>query len=158
VIYTLAAYSITIGVLALYGVVLQHRNRAAATTLARAGRSSAPDPRKGFNLGALLLAPFWMFAHGMRLPGVVVLMAWIALWPLFRQAPWIPIVFVGAIPLAAGAALGLVGNRIAFAELGAENADALSASQLPWALAGIVLHVFVFPWAAYLAWDLIPVS
>ena len=157
-IYTLAAYSITIGVLALYGVVLQHRNRIAATTLARAGGSSAPDPRKGFNLGASLLAPFWMFAHGMRLSGVIVLVAFIALWPLYGQAPWSPIVVVGAIPLAAGAALGFVGNRIALAELGAENADALSASQLPWALAGIILHVFVFPWVAYFMWDLVPVS
>jgi hypothetical protein len=149
VVYTLAAYSITIGVLALYGVVLQHRSRVAAAVLSRAKQAPVMGSVRGFNLGALLLAPFWMLAHGMRGAGALVLLAYVVLWPAYQQVSWIAALFVGAIPLAAGAALGFVGNRIAAASLELEEPDALSASQLPWALGGIVLYVFVLPWAAY---------
>ena len=150
-VYTLAAYTITVGVLALYGVMLQHRNRVATAVLARSDGRPAPDASRGFNLGALLLAPLWMLAHGMRAPGVLALGAWLALWPAYQHLSWVAALFVGTIPLAAGAALGFVGNRIAVAATGVDEADALSARQLPWALGGIILYVFVLPWGLYLA-------
>jgi len=150
-VYTIAAYSITVGVLALYGVLLQHRRRVVEATASRIGSGAAADPTRGFNLGAMLLAPIWMMAHGMRIGGVLLLGVWAAIWPLAQQGFWHAIPFVGAIPLAAGAALGFVGNRIAVQHRGAGRADVgqaetLSASQLPWALAGIALYVFVLPW------------
>ena len=149
-LYTLAAYSITVGVLALYGVLLQYRQRVAAVALARAGRGPAPDPERGFNLGALLLAPVWMFAHGMPWPGALVGATCVAVWPLYEQAMWIPLAFVGTVPLAAGVALGFVGNRIASMRRGSGSAEDFWASQWRWAQAGIILHVFVLPWVAYL--------
>ena len=156
-IYTLAAYSITLGVLALYGVLMQHRRRmiesTAESTASRSGSGLASDPTRGFNLGAMLLAPIWMMAHGMRIGGILLLAVWVALWPLAQQQAWIAILFVGAIPLAAGAALGFVGNRIAAEHRGLGRAEALSVSQLPWALAGIALHVFVLPWVVLLFLD-----
>jgi hypothetical protein len=157
VIYTLAAYSITVGVLALYGVLMQHRRRVVEATVeataSRSGFGSASDPTQGFNLGAMLLAPVWMMAHGMRVGGALLLAVWVALWPLAQQQAWITILFVGAVPLAAGAALGFVGNRIAVEHRGLERAGTLSASQLPWALAGISLHVFVLPWVVLFLLD-----
>jgi hypothetical protein len=62
---------------------------------------------------------------------------------------WIPFLFVGMVPLAAGAALGFVGNRIAVAHRGVENQADFSASQLPWAMVGVMLFAFVLPWAWY---------
>lgn len=157
VIYTLAAYSITVGVLALYGVLMQHRRRVIEATVEATalsnGSGSASNPTRGFNLGAMLLAPVWMIAHGMRVGGALLLAVWMAIWPLAQQQAWIAVLFVGAIPLAAGAALGFVGNRIAVGHRGVEQAQTLSASQLPWALAGIALHVFVLPWVVLLFLD-----
>jgi len=149
-VYTVAAYSITLGVLALYGVSIQHRRHVAAARLSRQGRGAPPDPTRGFNLGAMLLAPIWMMAHGMRAAGAGLLVLCLALGPLAQQGFWIPLLFVGAVPLAAGAALGFVGNRIAVGHRGAVGLEDLSSSQLPWALAGIVLHVFVLPWVLFL--------
>ena len=152
-IYTLAAYSITAGVLALYGVLMQHRRRVVEATLSSNGSGPASDPTRGFNLGAMLLAPFWMMAHGMRWGGALLLVVWVALWLLAQQQAWLAILFVGAIPLAAGAALGFVGNRIAAGHRGLGRAETFSVSQLPWALAGIALHVFVLPWVVLLFLD-----
>jgi len=155
--YTLAAYSITLGVLALYGVLMQHRRRVVEATAeaSRAGSGLGPasDPARGFNLGAMLLAPLWMMAHGMRIGGALLLAVWLALWPLAQQQAWLALLFVGAVPLAAGAALGFVGNRIAAEHRGLGRAEPLSTSQLPWALAGIALHVFVLPWVVLLVLD-----
>lgn len=162
-IYALAAYSITLGVLALYGVSIQHRMRTASASIARSSASPTTSPTTssatspavaagtGFNLGAALLAPVWMWWHGMRAAGVVVLVACLALWPLYTRGLWIPFIFLAMVPLAAGAALGFVGNRIAATYLAIADPGALSATQKPWALAGIVLHAFVLPWAFYFA-------
>lgn len=148
-IYAMAAYTITLGVLALYGVMLQHRSRvflADQDTIRDGGAQGLP---RGFNLGAALLSPFWMWTHGMRLPGAIMLGFFAALVPLYDGALWLPMLFVGMVPLAAGAALGLVGNRIAIAHRGPESVASFSSSQLPWALMGIVLFTIVLPWVWY---------
>jgi len=149
VVYTLAAYSITLGVLALYLVLLQHRRRQSAEDVARRRGLEAADPRSGFNAGALLLAPIWMLRHGMVLPGALLLVPYLAIVPLYERELWIPLLFVGMIPIAAGAALGFIGNRIAVQHMGLEGPGAVSASQLPWAVAGVVLYLFVLPWSWY---------
>jgi len=152
-VYVIAAYSITIGVLALYGALLQHRMRMGTSAIAAASKPavrSGADPRRGFNLGAALLPPFWLWAHGMRLPAVLIGILWCAIGPLYQRELWLPLVFVATIPAAAGLALGFVGNRVAVAQLGLPSLAARSASQLPWTLVGIVLYVFVLPWAFFL--------
>ena len=88
--------------------------------------------------------------------GVLVLAVWVVLWPLYQRQMWTVLIFAAAIPIAAGAALGVVGHRIAATRLGAERGDALAQAQLPWALAGIVLFVFVLPWAIYLSLPSLP--
>ena len=85
----------------------------------------------------------------MPLPGALLLVPTVAVIPLYAKQLWIPLLFVGLLPLAAGAALGVVANRIAVAHTGLEQPGEFSASQLPWALAGIVLYFFVLPWAWY---------
>lgn len=145
-IYTVAAYSITLGVLALYLVLLQHRRRTVAEQVARRAGLEIADARAGFNAGALLLAPLWLLRHGMRIPGVLLLLPCLAIVPLYQRGLRIPLLFVAIVPLAAGAALGFVGNRIAVKNTGLTQPGALSADQLPWALAGIVLYAFVLPW------------
>ena len=74
-----------------------------------------------------------------------------AMVPLYGRGMWIPFLFVGMVPLAAGAALGFVGNRIAVSHRGAESLADFSASQLPWATAGVTLYAFVLPWVWYFA-------
>jgi len=149
VIYALAAYSITLVVLALYLVLLQHRRRQSAEEVARRLGREGADPGAGFNAGAMLLAPIWMLRHGMMLPGAILLVACLAVVPLYQREMWIPLLFVAVIPVAAGAALGFVGNRIAVQHTGLDHAGDVSASQLPWAVAGVVLYLFVLPWAWY---------
>ena len=122
----------------------------AAEALARATGRPVEDPRAGFNVAALLLAPIWMIAHGLRAAGLLVLVPALAIGPLVAGAHWVPLVFVASIPLAAGLALAFVGNRIAVAYTGLETPSAFSASQLPWALAGTALHTVVLPWTIYL--------
>lgn len=151
-VYVIAAYTITVGVLALYGLTMRHRECVAAAERLSASPAAASESVtaiKGFNLGASLLAPVWMWAHGLRLPGLGVLGACLALGPLAIKGLWTPFVFVAMVPVAAGCALGFVGNRIASQARGLAEPSALSASQLPWAIAGIVLHVFVLPWLVY---------
>ncbi len=150
-IYVLAAYSITLGVLALYLVLLQHRRRESAEQLARQAGLPISDPRAGFNAGAMLLAPFWLMAHGMVPMGVLLLVPCLVVVPLYQRALWIPLLFVAIVPAAAAAALGFVGNRIAVKYTGIQQPGAFSASQLPWAIAGIALHVFVLPFVWYVA-------
>ncbi len=145
-VYAVAAYSITLGVLALYGVLLTHRSRVAALALARAGVGTAADPQKGFNVGAALLAPFWLWVHGQRLAGVGLLAAWGVLIPMLMGGAWGVFAFVVPLPFAAGAALGFVGHRIARAHRGDEDPLAYWSSQLPWAVTGIVVYAFVAPW------------
>lgn len=156
-IFVIAAYSLSVGVLALYIALLQHRSRAATATLeataeaVRTAGAEASDLRKGFNLGASLLAPFWMWAHGMRVAGAVLLLVDLAIWPIYQRELWLLLLFVAMLPAAGGAALGIVGNRIAASHLGIENSADLSATQLPWSLAGIVLYAFVLPWLYFFA-------
>lgn len=146
-VYAIAAYSITLGTLAIYAVLVQHRQRVAVAALARAGGAALPDPRNGFNLGAALLSPFWMWANGLRLPGALLLSVCLAMGPLLQRESWLPLLFVAMIPVAAGTALGFAGNRIAYERAEAMDPAAFSAQQLRWALAGIVLHLVVLPWA-----------
>jgi len=150
-VYVLAAYSITVGALLLYGALLQHRSRVQTADLEAATGATPHGSVKGFNLGACLLSPIWMWGHGQRVPGAILLLTWLAIWPLYQQELWIPLLLVTLLPIAAGAALGLVGNRIALAHLGLESPGAFSASQLPWALSGIALYSFVLPWVVYFA-------
>jgi hypothetical protein len=146
VIYAIAAYTITLGILSLYGVMLQHRSRVHAADLNAIQTPDALGPPRGFNLGAALLSPFWMWAHGMRVPGAVLFGFWAAIVPLYEMQMRLPLVFIGMVPLAAGAALGFVGNRIAVEHRGAENLAAFSNSQVPWATSGIALYTVILPW------------
>ena len=148
-VYTIAAYTITLGALALYGIVMQHPLRMSSAALSATGGGPALDPRKGFNVGAALLAPFWMFAHGMRLPGALLVAMTLVLVPLFAKAMWLPFLFVALVPLAAGTVLSFLGNRIGVAHTGLEDVGAFSASQVPWAIAGVLLYTVILPWAWY---------
>ena len=148
-IYVVAAYTITMSALALYAVLLQHRGRAFAADQDAIGTVGAMGLPQGFNLGAALLSPFWMWKHGMRLPGSILLAFFAATVLLYERQMWIPFLFAAMVPLAAGAALGFVGNRIAAKHRGVESVAELSANQLGWATTGIGLYAFVLPWALY---------
>lgn len=148
-IYVIAAYTITLSALVLYGVLLQHRGRVFSVGPDGMPTGIADGPPTGFNPGAALLSPIWMWGHGMRLPGVVLLALCTAMVPLYLREMWTPLLFVAMIPIAAGAALGFVGNRVAAGHRGAESPAEFSSSQLPWAIAGITLYAFVLPWLWY---------
>lgn len=156
-IYVLASYSITVGTLALYGVFMQHRVRIYALDRSVPSSPSASGRPFGFNLGAALLSPFWMWQHGMRAAGAALFVSWLALVPLYEREMWIPLLFVAMIPLAAGAALGFVGDRIAInhrltdgsADRSGETVAEFATSQLPWAIAGVGLFTIVLPWLWY---------
>jgi hypothetical protein len=145
VIYVVAAYSITVGTLALYAGLLLHRARVLSGALS----PSRIDPRRGFNVGAALLAPIWMFAHGLRVPGAILLALWISMIPVYARGMWIPLWLMAATAVAASAALGFVGNRIVVDRIGVRSVGDLSTGQWPWALAGIVSYGFVLPWLWY---------
>jgi len=149
VIYVIAAYTITLGALALYGVVLQHRGRVSSADPTAMTTETAGGPPRGFNVGAALLSPLWMCGHGMRLPGAILLLLCLAMVPLYAREMWIPFLFVAVVPFAAGAALGFVGHRIAVNHRGVESLAEYSKSQLPWATAGVVLYAVVLPWVWY---------
>ena len=148
-VYVLAAYSITISVLAIYGVLLQHR---AQTIRARvAGRSGGKGVAlgRGFNLGAALLAPLWAWFHGLRAVGATLLVSGVVLaFAVASGLRW-PALGLAAILAAAAIGLGVVGNRIAAGRPGAVDPDAFYSSQRRWALAGVVLHTLVLPWTCY---------
>ena len=150
-VYVLAAYSITIGVLLIYGVLLQHRARLARVRLARAGRAASPEQTRGFNLGAALLAPFWAIAHGQPAIGGTLLVTWVAF--AAAQASGLRLVVLLLAPLLIGASLflGVVGNRIIAARSGDRDPIDRERAQLPWALAGVVLYTVVLPWVWHLA-------
>ena len=148
-IYVVAAYTITLSALALYCVFLQHRGRVFAADQDATTNVLAAGLPRGFNLGAALLSPLWMWKHGMRLPGLVLLVFFGAALLLYWRQMWIPFLLAAMVPLAAGAAVGFVGNRIAVGHRGAETVAEFSASQIPWAMAGIGVYTFVLPWAWY---------
>jgi hypothetical protein len=150
-VYAIAAYSITLGVLALYGVLLQHQSRMAEASLANAAAEGGPQVLSGFNVGAFLLAPVWMLMHGLRVPGVLLLLVCAALGPLYFSGFPTATILVAILPVSAGAALGWVGNRLAFAHLGAGDPAAFAARQLSWAIVAIVLYAFILPWVIFFA-------
>jgi hypothetical protein len=110
---------------------------------------STNDPRRGFNVGAALLTPIWMLAHGLRAPGAILLALWISLIPLHARGLWMPLWMLAATALAASAALGFVGNRIVADRGDVRSASELSIREWPWAAAAIVLYGFVLPWVWY---------
>lgn len=153
-VYVLAAYSLTISVLVLYGVLLQYRARVARARVfaAAEGRpSGAPDPdlARGFNLGAALLAPFWAFAHGRSALGAALLAAFGALALAQARGLRLPVLLLTALSIGAALFLGAAGNRIAASRGGAGGAEGLAKQELRWAIAGAVLHTIVLPWACY---------
>jgi hypothetical protein len=150
VIYVVAAYTITLCALALYGVLLQHRERLFAANADTMTTGTAGSLPRGFNVGAALLSAVWMWGHGMRGPGGALIVLCAMLIPLYDREMWMPFLFLAMVPLAAGAALGFVGNRIAVSHRGVESLAEFSTSQLPWATAGVALYAFVLPWVGYL--------
>lgn len=85
----------------------------------------------------------------MRLPGATLLAICLVLVPLYEGEMWTPFLFVAMVPVAAGTALGFVGNRIAVKHRGAESMAQFSRSQLPWATTGVALYAFGLPWVWY---------
>ena len=153
-VYVLAAYSLTISVLVLYGVLLQHRARVARARVifARSGAQvGTPDPElaRGFNLGAALLAPFWAWSHGLRAVGATFLATCGVLALAQASGLRLPVLLLTSMWIGAALFLGAVGNRIAASRAGGAGAEALAAQELRWAIAGAVLHTIVLPWAGY---------
>jgi hypothetical protein len=149
VVYVIAAYSITISVLAIYGVLLQHRAQTARARVA--GRSGGPGVAlaQGFNLGAALLAPFWAWFHGLRAVGATLILTGVVLALAFSSGLRWPVMGLTAILAAAAVGLGVVGNRIAAGQLVGVDPDGFYSRELRWALAGAVLFTLVLPWACY---------
>lgn len=144
-VYVVAAYSITISVLLIYGVLLQHRARLAGAR-----------PGSGFNLGAALLAPLWALFHGQRAAGATLLATSVALAAAQAKGLALAAALLGALLAGASLFLGVVGNRIVNAGASAAGHGgvggdpvARARAELRWALAGAVLHTIVLPWACY---------
>jgi hypothetical protein len=144
-VYVLAAYSITVCVLLVYGLVLQHRTRIARLRLL--GETKALE--SGFNFGAALLAPFWALAHGLQAGGLALLASVGAL--VLAQAAGLRIAALGLAALLVGASvfLGVVGNRIAAARMDPGDPERGSARQLAWSIAGALIHTVLLPWALH---------
>lgn len=149
-VYVIAAYTITLGFLALYGVLLQHRVRVFNADEDARTSGSVGELHRRFNVGAALLAPLWMWGHGLRWPGAGLLMLCLSMLPLYDLGLWVPLLLVAMVPFAAGAALGFVGDRIAMSHRGVERLAEFSTSQYQWATTGVVIYSFVFPWLWYI--------
>jgi len=155
VVYALAAYSITLGVLLVYGFWLQHRARVARVRVelaaGGAGAETAVRARlaRGLNPGAALLAPFWAWAHGLRGAGAGLVAATAAL--VWAQANGLrpAVLFLSSLLVGAICFFAVAGNRIALARTPRPDPAAFEAGQLPWAIAGALVHAFVVPWAWY---------
>ncbi len=149
-VYVLAAYSITFGVLAIYGVLLQSRAQIARARVEGGGAAASAGSIRGFNLGATLLAPFWAWFHGLRALGLTLLATSVGL--VFAGASGLRGASIALAGLLAAASIGLgvVGNRLAAQRRPAEEPAAFFATQRRWALAGAVLYTVVAPWAWYL--------
>ena len=152
-VYVLAAYSITLGVLTIYGVMLQHGARIAHARLSSGSAGKGVDLGRGFNLGAALLAPIWAWFHGLRAVGATLLLTAVSLaWLCSSGAasgPRWPAASLAAILAAAALYLGVFGNRIAVGDPASMDPAAFFARQLRWALAGAALHTVVLPWTCY---------
>jgi hypothetical protein len=161
VVYVVAAYTLTIGVLVLYGVLLQHRARIARSRLVAAdGRSAIEDPSfaRGFNLGAALLPPFWALAHGLAAAGLGYFVALLALGAVVAfgsPAMRIPTGLLASLLIGGALFFGAIGNRVVAAEARkasdgrSGDAVAVATRELRWAVAGAVLHTVLLPWACY---------
>jgi hypothetical protein len=151
-VYVVAAYSITFGALAIYGVWLQASARLARVLAAGASRDPAALGR-GFNLGALLLAPFWAWFHGLRAFGLALLATSIVLVFAAASGLRVAVIALAAILALASIGLGFVGNRLGADRCagmdGGIDAAAFIAGERSWALAGAVIHTIVAPWAGY---------
>ncbi|MEZ4332357.1 MAG: hypothetical protein R3F35_11420 [Myxococcota bacterium] len=150
-VYVLAAYTITIGVLLIYGVLLQHRARLARARLAGAGLAASPEQARGFNLGAALLAPFWAIAHGQPAIGGTLLVTWVAFAAAQASGLRLAVLLLGPLLIGASLFFGVVGNRIVAARSGGRDPIRCERGQLPWALAGAVLYAVVLPWVWHFA-------
>ncbi|MFO0691063.1 MAG: hypothetical protein U0900_20365 [Myxococcota bacterium] len=148
-VYVVAAYSITIGVLLIYGVLLQHRARLAGAR-----------PVTGFNLGAALLAPLWALFHGQRAAGAALLVATAAFAAAQASGQAMVAALLATCLLGAALFFGVVGNRLVAAAAASDgrasggraaggDPAARARGELRWALAGAVLHTVVLPWACY---------
>lgn len=149
-VYVLAAYSITFGVLAIYGVLLQSRAQIARARVADGGAAASAASFRGFNLGATLLAPFWAWFHGLRALGLTLLATSVVL--VFAGASGLrgAAVTLAGILATASIGLGVVANRVAAQRRPGEEPAAFFASQRRWALVGAVLYTVVAPWVWYL--------
>lgn len=156
-VYALAAYSITLGALLVYGILLQHRLRRAR---ARAGGVSWAELGRGFNLGAALLAPFWALAHGQRAAGAMLLASGIACVAARVGGLRLPALLLGSLLLGGAVFFGVVGNRVAAGTMAAGDVvvtqevagravEDFARTQLGWSLAGALLFSVVLPWAGY---------
>lgn len=148
-IYVLAAYSITISVLAIYGVLLKHRAEVARAGVSSASAVAPADLARGFNLGAALLSPFWAWIHGLRAVGAALFLIGAALVCSFWSGQRWPALLLAAILAASGLVLGMFGNRIAAGDPATTDPAAFFTTQHRWALAGVVLHTIVLPWTCY---------
>lgn len=148
-VYVLAAYSITFGVLAIYGVLLQSRAQIARARVEGGSAGAPAELGQGFNLGATLLAPFWAWFHGQRALGGTLLVTSVVL--AFAGASGLrgAVLTLATVLAVVSVGLGFVGNRLAARCRAEGDAAAFFASERRWALAGVVLHTVVAPWAAY---------
>lgn len=157
-VYVIAAYTIALCTLALYAVLLEHRGRVFAANQDSLTAESAISLPRGFNVGAALLAPLWMWGHGLRLPGGALFVISTALFPLYDREMWIPLLLLTMVLIAVGTALGFVGHRIAVGHRGAESIAEFYSSQLPWATVGVASYGFVLPWVwFFLSADAFPI-
>lgn len=159
-VYAVAAYSITLGVLLVYGVVIHHRTRLVRAELAlrargdRARDFAAGVLFRGFNLGAALLAPLWSLVHGPRAAALALIAAWIACIASQLAGNRLVTLVLASFLLGSALFMGAVGNRLLAARIAApqgeaEDPFALAGRQARWALAGALLYTVVLPWACY---------
>lgn len=144
-VYVLAAYSITLCVLLVYGLLLQHRARVALARLQGTGAGVA----RGFNFGAALLAPFWALAHGVPTGGLTLLVSLGALGVALSAGLRVAVLVLTALLVGASIFLGIVGDRIAAAHQAPLDPERFSSRQLAWGLAGALVHTVLLPWIVY---------
>lgn len=155
-VYAIAAYSITLGVLLVYGVLVRSRARVArARLVARAqdGRSASAaasaELLRGFNLGAALLAPLWALVHGPRIAAIGLIGAWAGFAAAGQAGMQSAALGLASLLIGASAFFGAAGNRMLAARGDAGDPFERERGQARWALAGALLYTVVLPWAYY---------
>lgn len=133
--YVIAAYAVALGTLTLYAVYLRAERGDLRQAAAQEPPQAVPDGNFGFNVGAALLAPVWLLAHGKGIAGGALLAA-IAVAGLAGSRA--VVVGVAAIAVAAGVYLGLNGNRIAARERKLRLLHRLAVDQRKWLYLGVV--------------------